>query len=123
MYMAYGWPQIIPLEYGLCPSEQIIFLKLTNGLLLLVAPSHLELWSSSQHKVRLGKYKRDIRIRFKEKERIFRLSNIVCDNKHMLIGLSDGSLYNIPGRGSSVGPLDFAFTHMMGMKPQNHHVL
>ncbi|GMP61387.1 hypothetical protein CsSME_00023877 [Camellia sinensis var. sinensis] len=72
MYMAYGRPQIIPLEPGLCPPEQIIFLKLTNGLLLLVAPSHL--WSSSQHKVRLGKYKRDIRIRFKEKERICRLS-------------------------------------------------
>ncbi|KAE9460176.1 hypothetical protein C3L33_07946, partial [Rhododendron williamsianum] len=60
MYMAYGWPQVIPLESGLCPSsEKIIYLRVTNRLLLVVAPSHLELWSSSQHKVRLGKYKRD----------------------------------------------------------------
>ncbi|KAF8412211.1 hypothetical protein HHK36_000171 [Tetracentron sinense] len=60
MYMAYGWPQVIPLEPGLCPaSEQIVYLKVINRLLLAVAPSHIELWSSSQHKVRLGKYKRD----------------------------------------------------------------
>ncbi|KDP28594.1 hypothetical protein JCGZ_14365 [Jatropha curcas] len=58
--MAYGWPQVIPLEQGLCPSsQQIIYLKVMNRLLLVVSPSHLELWSSSQHKVRLGKYKRD----------------------------------------------------------------
>lgn len=58
--MAYGWPQVIPLEQALCPtSEQIVYLKLVNRLLLVVAPSHLELWSCSQHKVRLGKYKRD----------------------------------------------------------------
>ncbi|KAM5574389.1 guanine nucleotide exchange factor subunit RIC1 [Rosa sericea] len=60
MYMAYGWPQVIPLEQGLCPSSQkIIYFKVINGLLLVVSPSHLELWSSSQHKVRLGKYMRD----------------------------------------------------------------
>ena len=49
MYMAYGWPQVIPLEQGLAPSSQrIVFLKLINRLLLIVSPSHLELWSSSQ---------------------------------------------------------------------------
>ncbi len=26
-------------------------------------------------------------------------SNIVCDNKHMLVGLSNGSLYNISWKG------------------------
>lgn len=89
MYMAYGWPQIIPLDSGLCPSSQkIVYLKVINRLLLVVSPSHFELWSSSQvfihrgsclcawlfgqlgfpisefwimqHKVRLGKYKRDV---------------------------------------------------------------
>ncbi|TQD78825.1 hypothetical protein C1H46_035605 [Malus baccata] len=60
MYMAYGWPQVIPLEQGQCPSSQkIIYFKVINRLLLVVSPSHLELWSSSQHKVRLGKYMRD----------------------------------------------------------------
>ncbi|KAL5982687.1 hypothetical protein ACLOJK_016763 [Asimina triloba] len=60
MYMAYGWPSVIPLQSGLCPStEQIIYLKITNRLLLVVGPTHLELWSSSQHKVRLGKYMRE----------------------------------------------------------------
>ncbi|CAL5343790.1 unnamed protein product [Camellia sinensis] len=49
MYMAYGWPEVIRLESGPCPSsERIIYLKLTDRLLLVVAPSHLELWSSSQ---------------------------------------------------------------------------
>ncbi|KAB2597743.1 RIC1-like protein [Pyrus ussuriensis x Pyrus communis] len=60
MYMAYGWPHVIPLEQGQCPSSQkIIYFKVINCLLLVISPSHLELWSSSQHKVRLGKYKRD----------------------------------------------------------------
>lgn len=49
MYMTYGWPQVIPLESSNCPtSEQIIYLKVLNRLLLVVAPSHLELWSSGQ---------------------------------------------------------------------------
>ena len=49
MYMAYGWPQVIPLEPGLCPSsQQIIYLKVVNRLLLVVSPTHLELWSSAQ---------------------------------------------------------------------------
>ncbi|THG03355.1 hypothetical protein TEA_000848 [Camellia sinensis var. sinensis] len=52
MYMAYGWPEVIPLESGPCPSsKRIIYLKLTDRLLLVVAPSHLELWSSSQVKL------------------------------------------------------------------------
>ncbi|BFG22031.1 hypothetical protein CerSpe_083050 [Prunus speciosa] len=60
MYMAYGWPQVIPLEQVQCPSSQkVVYLKVINRLLLVVSPSHLELWSSSQHKVRLGKYIRD----------------------------------------------------------------
>ncbi|TKY65414.1 RIC1 like [Spatholobus suberectus] len=60
MYMAYGWPQVIPLEQGLCPSAQkIVYLKVINRTLLVVSPTHFELWSTSQHRVRLGKYKRD----------------------------------------------------------------
>lgn len=49
MYMAYGWPQVIPLELPNCPSsQQIVYLKVVNRLLLVVAPTHIELWSSSQ---------------------------------------------------------------------------
>ncbi|KAG8391860.1 hypothetical protein BUALT_Bualt01G0230900 [Buddleja alternifolia] len=60
MYMAYGWPQVIPLELPNFPStQQIVYMKVVNRLLLVVSPTHLELWSSSQHRVRLGKYKRD----------------------------------------------------------------
>ncbi|KAL1195592.1 hypothetical protein V5N11_013592 [Cardamine amara subsp. amara] len=60
MYMAYGWPQVIPLETGSCPSSQrVVYLKLAGRLLPVVSPSHLELWSSSQQRVRLGKYMRD----------------------------------------------------------------
>ncbi|CAJ1820340.1 unnamed protein product [Sphenostylis stenocarpa] len=58
--MAYGWPQVIPLEQGLCPSAQkIVYLKVINRSLLVVSPTHFELWSTSQHRVRLGKYKRN----------------------------------------------------------------
>ncbi|KAG6725467.1 hypothetical protein I3842_02G033700 [Carya illinoinensis] len=165
MYMAYGWPQVIPLERGLCPSSQrIIYLKVINRLLLVVSPSHLELWSSSQHKVRLGKYKRDsdslqregenlqavwspdaklvavltssfflqiFKVQFTEKriqiggkqpsglflasislllseqvpfaENYLAVSNFVCDNKHLLVGLSNGSLYNISWKGEFYG--------------------
>lgn len=47
--MAYGWPQVIPLELPTCTSrQQIIYLKIVNRLLLVVSPTHLELWSSSQ---------------------------------------------------------------------------
>lgn len=49
MYMAYGWPQVIPVDRGLSPSSQkIIYFKIINRLLLVVSPTHLELWSSSQ---------------------------------------------------------------------------
>lgn len=49
MYMAYGWPQVIPLEQGLCPSiQKIIYLKVINHQLLVVSPTHFELWSASQ---------------------------------------------------------------------------
>ncbi|CAH8269381.1 unnamed protein product [Arabidopsis lyrata] len=62
MYMAYGWPQVIPLLEGSCPSSQrVVYLKLAGRLLLVVSPSHLELWGSSQQRVRLGKYMRDDR--------------------------------------------------------------
>nr|GMC84667.1 RAB6A-GEF complex partner protein 1-like [Ipomoea batatas] len=71
MYMAYGWPQVIPLEPGVCTSsQQIVYLKVTNRLLLVVSSTHLELWSSSQHRVRLGKYKRDSDSIHKEGENI-----------------------------------------------------
>ncbi|XP_065859676.1 uncharacterized protein [Euphorbia lathyris] len=168
MYMAYGWPQVIPLEAGLCPSSQkIIYLKVINRLLLVVSPSHIELWSSSQHKMRLGKYKRDAesmetegenlravwspdaklvailttsfflhifkvqfterRIQIREKqpsdlflanislvlreqvpfsEKDLTVSNIVSDNKHMLLGLSNGSLYNISWKGEFYGAFE-----------------
>ncbi|KAL3829687.1 hypothetical protein ACJIZ3_018489 [Penstemon smallii] len=165
MYMAYGWPQVIPLESPNCVStQQIIYLKVVNRLLLVVSPTHLELWSSSQHRVRLGKYKRDadsiqregenlqavwspdmkliavltssfylhilkvqitakkIHIGGKQPTGLFlmnvslllseqvpfanknlKASNIICDNKHMLIGLSDGSIYNISWKGEFCG--------------------
>ncbi|CAA0819359.1 Unknown protein [Striga hermonthica] len=165
MYMAYGWPQVIPLDLPSCPSTpQIVYLKVVNGLLLVVAPTHLELWSSSQHRVRLGKYKRDLnsitregenlqavwspdtkliavltssfylhvfKVQITEKKvhvggkqptglffgnislllseqvpfanRKLTVSNFICDNKHMLIGLSDGSLYNISWKGEFCG--------------------
>ncbi|KAG6430175.1 hypothetical protein SASPL_108237 [Salvia splendens] len=181
MYMAYGWPQVIPLELPNCPSTQkIVYFKVVNSLLLVVAPTHIELWTSSQHRVRLGKYKRDVDSIQREGENlravwspdtkliavlvsievlnkvqafhlfmtssfylhIFKvqmtekkiyvggkqptdlflsnislvlseqvpfantnltMSNFVCDSKHMLIGLSDGSLYNISWKGEFCG--------------------
>ncbi|KAL5572911.1 hypothetical protein UlMin_022508 [Ulmus minor] len=168
MYMAYGWPQVIPLEQSLGPSSQrIIYLKVINRLLLVVSPSHLELWSSSQHKVRLGKYKRDsdslsregenlqavwspdakliailtsslvlhlFKVQFTDKkiqvggkqpsglflanislllseqvpfaEKDLTLSNIVCDSKHMLLGLSNGSLHSISWKGEFHGAFE-----------------
>lgn len=166
--MAYGWPQVIPIEPGVCSSSRkIVYLKVINRLMLVVAPSHLELWSSSQHKVRLGKYKRDsdsvqregeniqavwspdakliavltssfylhifkvqftdkrIHIGGKQPSALFlaninvllneqvpfsvkdvTVSNIVCDNKHLLIGLSNGSLYTISWKGEFCGAFD-----------------
>ncbi|XP_038681735.1 guanine nucleotide exchange factor subunit RIC1-like isoform X2 [Tripterygium wilfordii] len=168
MYTAYGWPQVIPLEIGLFPStQQIIYLKVLNRLLLVVSPSHLELWSSHQHKVRLGKYKRDVasvekegeniqavwspdgkliavltssfylhilKVQFTEKriqiggkqpsalylatislllneqvpfaEKDLKVSNIVSDNKYMLLGLSNGSLYSISWKGEFYGAFE-----------------
>ncbi|KHG03882.1 Protein RIC1 [Gossypium arboreum] len=169
MYMAYGYPQVIPLEQGQYPSSQkIIYLKLINRLLLVVLPLHFELWSSSQHRVRLGRYKRDgdslqregenlqavwspdtkliailtssfylhiFKVQFTERKvqiggkqpsglflatitRVLNeqvpfdgndlaVSNIVCDNKHMLLGLSDGSLYSISWKGEFYAAFGF----------------
>ncbi|XP_048132652.1 guanine nucleotide exchange factor subunit RIC1 isoform X2 [Rhodamnia argentea] len=131
MYMAYGWPQVIPLEHGLCPSSQrIIYFKVINGLLLVVSPSHLELWSSSQT---TSLYLHLFKVQFSEKrvqiggkqpsglhfatislllsEQVpfadmnLSVSNIVSDNRHMLLGLSDGSLYGISWKGEYCGAI------------------
>ncbi|KAG0475853.1 hypothetical protein HPP92_012694 [Vanilla planifolia] len=64
MYMAYGWPQVIPVNTGERHSggvfvDRIIYLKIINRLLLVVTPTHLQLWSCSQHKLLLGKFARD----------------------------------------------------------------
>ncbi|XP_045793411.1 guanine nucleotide exchange factor subunit RIC1-like [Trifolium pratense] len=169
MYMTYGWPQVIPLEQGLCPSEQkIVYFKLINRFLLIVSPTHFELWSSSQHRVRLGKYKRDsdslqregenlqavwspdakliailtsssylhiFKVQFLDKKihiggkqpsalclatislllteqvpfatKDLSVSNIVSDNRHMLLGLSDGTLYSMSWKGEFYGAFQF----------------
>ncbi|CAL0303289.1 unnamed protein product [Lupinus luteus] len=169
MYMAYGWPQVIPLQQGLCPSQQrVVFLKNVNRLLLIVSPTHFELWSTSQHRVRLGKYMRDsdsveregenlqavwspdtkliailtssfflhiFKIQFSDKRihiggkqpsalclatislllseqvpfagKDLSVSNIVSDNKHMLLGLSDGTLYSMSWKGEFYGAFQF----------------
>ncbi|XP_051147008.1 uncharacterized protein LOC127262396 [Andrographis paniculata] len=186
MYMAYGWPQVIPLESPSCPStQQIVYLKVVNRVLLVVAPTHLELWSSSQHRVRLGKYKRNVdsirsegenlhaiwspdtkliavlttsfylhifKVQFTEKnihiggkqptglsfanitlllsEQVpfandsLTVSNFICDNKHMLIGLSDGSLYNISWKGEFFGAffLDRRQSDNIGTHKYPHHL-
>ncbi|KAI3681790.1 hypothetical protein L6452_36595 [Arctium lappa] len=176
MYMAYGWPQVIPLESGLCPtSQKIIYLKVVDHLLLVVCPSHLELWSSSQHRVRLGKYKRDpasiakegenlqavwspdakliavltsslylhiFKVQFSEKKvhiggkqpsnlslatisllmseeipfsgKDLAVSNIICDSKNLLVGLSNGTLYNMSWKGEFYGALDLDFHLLNG---------
>ncbi|KAH6829995.1 Quinoprotein amine dehydrogenase [Perilla frutescens var. hirtella] len=185
MYMAYGWPQVIPLELPNCPStQQIVYLKVVNRLLLVVAPTHIELWSSSQHRVRLGKYKRDadsiqregenlqaiwspdtkliavltssfylhiFKVQMTEKKiyaggkqptglflanislvlseqvpfanKNLTVSNFVCDNKHMLIGLSDGSLYNISWKGEFFGAfsLDMRPSDGIGVNKLSNH--
>lgn len=147
-----------------------MYLSVSNGLFLVVAPSHIELWSSSQHKVRLANYKRDsdsiqregenacavwspdgkliavltsrsflhiLKIQFTEKHiqiggkqpsglslgtislllseqvpfknGIVATSNIICDSKHLIVGLSDGSLYNISWKGEFYGAFDLNF--------------
>ncbi|KAK6140623.1 hypothetical protein DH2020_025623 [Rehmannia glutinosa] len=145
MYMAYGWPQVIPLELPNCPStQQIVYLKVVNRLLLVVAPTHLELWSSSQHRVRLGKYKRGLDSIRREGENLQAVwspdtkliailvsnevprikSNFICDNKNMLIGLSDGSLYNISWKGEFCGAfsLDMWLNDNIGANKFSNHL-
>ncbi|KAL9254546.1 Guanine nucleotide exchange factor subunit RIC1-like protein [Drosera capensis] len=172
MYMPYGWPEVIPLESGLSgpSSQRIVYLKVINGLMLVVGATHLELWSSSQYKVRLGKYKRVLesvqtegenlqavwspdakliavltssfylqifKIQFTERRmqiggkqpsdlffaninllldeqvpilvKEMTVSNIVCDNKHLLLGLSNGSLYPISWKGEFYGSYQISF--------------
>ena len=52
MYLAYGWPQSIPL--GLGDSDRVVLLRVLGRLLLVVYPASLHLWSASHHKVRLA---------------------------------------------------------------------
>ncbi|KAL8514312.1 hypothetical protein ACS0TY_013435 [Phlomoides rotata] len=166
-------------------TQQIVYLKVVNLLLLVVAPTHLELWSSSQHRVRLGKYKRNadsiqregenlqaiwspdtkliailvnvellsphFKVQMTEKKihvggkqptglflanislllseqvpfanKNLSVSNFVCDNKHMLIGLSDGSLYIISWKGEFGGAfsLDMRLKDSTGANKLSNH--
>lgn len=58
MYVAYGWPKVLSTAAS-SPQDIIVHLKASNGLLLLVSSSHLEIWSTSQHKTRLAQCFRD----------------------------------------------------------------
>lgn len=163
--MSYGWPQVLPLESGIWPAPQhILHLRIINGFLLVVSPSHLEIWSSGQHRVRLGKYLRDpgsiqeegqnlqaiwssdaktiavitsshffhiYKVASSEKQLRFggkefsglslvdikhisskkapfagenvTISNFVSDNKHILLGLSNGFLHLLTWNGQFMG--------------------
>ena len=53
MYIAYGWPQAIPLlESGDASSSSsfsgVVYVKVAGHTLLVVTPENLEIWSSSQ---------------------------------------------------------------------------
>jgi hypothetical protein len=56
MYMAYGWPQSIPLDPG--DSDRVVLLRVLGRYLLAVCPASLHLWSAAHHKVRLARLDR-----------------------------------------------------------------
>uniref|UniRef100_A0A0D3FBC7 RIC1 C-terminal alpha solenoid region domain-containing protein n=1 Tax=Oryza barthii TaxID=65489 RepID=A0A0D3FBC7_9ORYZ len=56
MYMAYGWPQSIPLYPG--DSDRVVLLRVLGRYLLAVCPASLHLWSAAHHKVRLARLDR-----------------------------------------------------------------
>jgi hypothetical protein len=56
MYLAYGWPQSIPLDWD--DSDRVVFLRVLGRLLLAVCPASLHLWSATQHRVRLARFDR-----------------------------------------------------------------
>ncbi|AQK75576.1 Quinoprotein amine dehydrogenase beta chain-like [Zea mays] len=53
MYLAYGWPQSIPLDPD--NSDRVVLLRLLGRFLLAVCPASLHLWSAAQHRVRLAR--------------------------------------------------------------------
>ncbi|XP_008679242.1 guanine nucleotide exchange factor subunit RIC1 isoform X3 [Zea mays] len=53
MYLAYGWPQSIPLDPD--DSDRVVLLRVLGRLLLAVCPASLHLWSAAQHRVRLAR--------------------------------------------------------------------
>ncbi|PWZ24900.1 hypothetical protein Zm00014a_008363 [Zea mays] len=53
MYLAYGWPQSIPLDPD--NSNRVVLLRLLGRFLLAVCPASLHLWSAAQHRVRLAR--------------------------------------------------------------------
>ncbi|GJM87070.1 hypothetical protein PR202_ga02988 [Eleusine coracana subsp. coracana] len=56
MYLAYGWPQSIPLDPD--DSDRVVLLRVLGRLLLAVCPASLHLWSATQHRVRLARFDR-----------------------------------------------------------------
>ncbi|KAJ7539613.1 hypothetical protein O6H91_11G101500 [Diphasiastrum complanatum] len=61
MLMAYGWPKFLPIATtpSLC-SQPVVYLKIYNGLLLLITSTQIQVWSASQNKVRLGIHVREV---------------------------------------------------------------
>ncbi|XP_062220514.1 uncharacterized protein LOC133919949 isoform X1 [Phragmites australis] len=56
MYLAYGWPQSIPLDPN--DSDRVVLLRVLGRLLLVVCPASLHLWSAAHHRVRLARLDR-----------------------------------------------------------------
>ncbi|TVU28879.1 hypothetical protein EJB05_20415 [Eragrostis curvula] len=58
MYLAYGWPQSIPLDPD--DSDRVVLLRVLGRYLLAVCPASLHLWSAAQHRVRLARFDRSL---------------------------------------------------------------
>ncbi|GJP42311.1 hypothetical protein CLOM_g1893 [Closterium sp. NIES-68] len=57
MYIAYGWPKVLRTTRG--PDDPVVHVEISGGLLIVVHSSCIQLWTSGQHRVKLGEFVRD----------------------------------------------------------------
>ncbi|CAM6095693.1 unnamed protein product [Calypogeia fissa] len=56
MYVAYGWPKLLPIAGS---QERLIHVSVSGSLLLLVSATDIQVWSATQHRTKLGQLVRD----------------------------------------------------------------
>lgn len=120
MYTAYGWPKILEVSNGR-EEETIVHVSVGGGLLVIVSSTCIQIWTASQHRIRVGEYVRDTKSIEEDGCNVQALWNARIETLSVLTGKNVIHFYDVNGtdkRLRLLGP-DFPSLFLVRVKFRN----